>query len=90
MLLLGCHFCNEVVQLNQLRRYMGASAVTVSETVRPYFISLLELANLEGASCTKCINCLNCLYEMTMSLLCAIKHKSNARRQGPLPVSTQA
>lgn len=33
MLLFGCHFCNEVVQLNQLRRYMGAHGVTVSETV---------------------------------------------------------
>ena len=45
MLLLGCHFCNEVVQLNQLRRYMGASAVTVSETVshRSYAIYDMRL-----------------------------------------------
>ena len=39
MLLFGCHFCNEIVQLNQLRRYMGASAVTVSETVSPCSLS---------------------------------------------------
>ena len=32
-LLFGCHFCNEIVQLNQLRRYMGASAMTVSQAV---------------------------------------------------------
>lgn len=37
LLLFSCHLCNEVVQLNQLRRYLGASQITVSDTVCPAF-----------------------------------------------------
>ena len=47
-LLFGCHFCNEIVQLNQLRRYMGATALTVSQAVS------------HSQSDTTCIHCFSC------------------------------
>lgn len=46
LLLFGCHFCNEVVQLNQLRRYMGArGAPPAITTVGLHKLSLLIIEN---------------------------------------------